>query len=556
MSQRQPDLFDRAWSAFTEALARPIAENWRANGIAAGVFVIFPLLLLTSPVLFLDDMALDVFVPLDGAWRMHHGQWPHIDFYTPIGALYYALLGLAGPGAKAPIYANLILLPFTAFAAFFLTRDRLPGPIRLALVLYIAFMTISPRTLDQQLLVSHLASYNRHGWVFTSLVLTGVLLQPKTRTTRDSVVEGILLTLCVVACFYLKVTFFALSGAVLIAVVLFGGTNRFTALATGVASLALVGLAVLLTETTGAYIDDLQRAAVAGSDGEKLLRTDRFGSIFNGNRSEILVLFAMWIGLIRTSKDETEENAASFEVVRLAAVFALCGLVTSQSHDHAMPVLAVLIVVSAKVWHDRWRVREDHPFASNLTWAAALAFLALTISLDGFTVVKHAVMSRSSAAVPLANVEGPISDVRIPKVAPDTESPLDRVLEGTLPYDAYDNLNPPWARDDAIVLDDAVELLERNGLTDKRIASLTFSSSFPWMLQAPPPKHMPAWHDFRRTFSNKAAGDLQLALSDSDVVLVPHIWRIEGIWDVYGPQVEAEFDKRDSTKLWTVWVRR
>lgn len=552
---RPPDLFDRAWAGFTRALDGPIAEAPRSIGITAAVLVLFAALLATSPALFADDMPLDLFVPLDGAWRMEHEQWPHLDFYTPIGALYYVLLDWAGPSALAPVYANLIVWPFAMLAAWVLTRNRLPVPLRVALFAWLGLMALSPRTLDAPLLISHLASYNRHGWLFTSLVLTGVLLQPTDRSSREAVLEVALMTACVVACFYLKVTFFALSGAFLIAAVLFGGANRTTALATGIASLGIVGIGFALGETNAAYLADLSRAGVAGSDGASLIRTDRFGAIFTGNQAQIVVLFALWVGLIRTSRTEEEEGSASFEVMRMAAMLGLAFVVTSQSHDKAMPVLAVLLLGAARVWHDRWLKTGDRALGMRVAAAAAVAFLAMTITLDALCIVKHAIQSRSSSTVAFVEWDGAVQRLRIPDAGDDVESPLARVIEGSLPHDAYDNLNPPWAHDDPIITRDALDLLGEHGLTDKRIASLTFSPMFPWILGAPPPAHMPAWHDFRRTFSAEAAGDLDRALSDAEVVLVPKVWRIEGIWEVYGPAVEERFELRDETALWKLWVR-
>ena len=60
MSGRQPDLFDRAWSAFGDALVAPIRENWRAAGGAAGLVAVLVMLLGFAPAVYLNDMALDI----------------------------------------------------------------------------------------------------------------------------------------------------------------------------------------------------------------------------------------------------------------------------------------------------------------------------------------------------------------------------------------------------------------------------------------------------------------------------------------------------------------
>ncbi len=556
MGTRQPDLFDRVWAAFAEALAAPIGESWRAAGAALALFAVFPALLWAAPVLYLNDMALDVFIPLDGAWRMAHGQWPHLDFHTPIGALYYVLLDVVGPGPKAPLLVGLVVLPVSAGAAFVLTRDRLPTPLRLALVGAVAFLTISPRTLDAGLLVSHLASYNRHGWTFAVVAATGALLAPKSRTRFELGLEIALLTLCTVAAFYLKITFFALIGGVFGVVALAGGPNRWLALGAGLASLAAVGAGFAVGPTNAAYLADLAHAARASAGGPGLVRTDRLASIFQHNQAELFGLAALWIALIRTARTDAEQRAATREILPLAAVAALSVVITSQSHDHAMPVLLALWAATFAAWRRRWRVRGDAPTGMRLAGAAAMASLGLSMARDAGAILRHTAGAFSAHTAPLADIEGsPVTRIRVP-ASPPGPSLLDRVIDGTLPPDAYDNLGPDWARDDGVILADAVALLRRHGLADRRIASLTFSPCFPWILGSQPPRHLPAWLDYQRTFSAADAAEASRTLADSEVVLVPVVWRIEGVLDAYGPALERDFALRDRTALWSLYVRR
>lgn len=552
--ERPPDPMDRAWGAFAAALVAPIAESWRLTAAAAALVAAFALLLGTAPVLFLDDMALDVFIPLDGAWRMAHGQWPHLDFATPIGALYYVLLDLAGPGPLAPVRASLVLLPFTTVAALVVTRARLPTPLRLAVVLLVAFGTMSPRTLDSLALVSHLASYNRHGWALLAIVMAGTLIEPRQREPRGAVVEVALLTLSVVAAFYLKVTLFAACFGVLVVAVLAGGGNRAVALATAASSLAILALGFAVGSTNAAYLDDLRRAAEAGAEAGPLLRVSRLVPTLLGNQAAGLALVVAIVAFLRTARGPEEEREASRVALSLLAVFAGVVLVGTQSHDRAIPCLPVLVAAAYAAWRERWARRADDPLPMQLVGALALAVVAAPVALDAGAIARHTVGAWSGGTAPLVDLPGPGSRIRIPGGAPTT-SPLDRVITGELPPDAYDNLNPPWRRDDDVILRDAVRLLEARGLTRRRVASLTFSPTFPWLLGSDPPRGLPAWHDYQRTFSADATADAAERLADAEVVLVPRVWRIEGIWEAYRPAVEASFEIADRSPLWTVWVR-
>ncbi len=558
MSDRQPDFIDKAWSAFRAALTAPVEERWPATIAALGGFAVLALLMATSPTLYLNDMALDAFIPLDGALRMSAGQWPHADFYTPIGALYYLLLGaagkLTGDAAVTVIWAQLLIAPVVVILVWIATRDRLPIPHRLGLILFAAVATISPRTLDSDGLISHLAAYNRLGWVLTTIVFMAVAIEPLRTDRRREALEATALIACTVMVFYLKVTFFVLCGAALIVGVLSRPSNWRSPLAAGIGSLVVIGLGFLLLETNSLYIADLQRAAGSSPDAG-LIRTDRFQAIFIGNRAGIIapVLFFLW--LIRTSPTEAGQAEASKITVKLGALIAASLLITSQSHDAAMPVLAVIAVACFAALRARDLEVVNHGPLS-VVGLVTMAMVAWPIWLDAQAILRHAAMSRSAATVPLSAMQGsPITDIRVPAPSP-APAAVDRVIAGTLPPDAYDNLmGVQWNKDDDIILRDARALLVKHGKTDVRIASLTFSPSFPWIMGAPPPKHLPAWYDFRRTFTAEAAGDLALTFSDTDVVLVPEVWRIEGIWDVYGAYIEAHFTKLEETPLWSLWSR-
>jgi len=559
MTTPKPDFIDKAWRAFVASLNQPIETSQRA--LWATLFCVFGLALVmgSSPTLYLNDMALDAFIPLDGALRMTEGQWPHADFYTPIGALYYVLLGaaatLTGGGAVTVFWAQLLFVPAAFALAWIATRDRLPTPHRVGLVLLASVATLSPRTLDSDSLISHLAAYNRLGWVVTGIVFMAVAIEPVRTDRRRETVEAIALLTCTVMAFYLKITFFALCGAALAIAVLSRPVNWRAPLAAGVGSLLVLGLGSLLFETNALYLADLQRAASSGTGQGSLIRMDRFQSIFAFNRISLLgpVLFLLW--LVRTSPTEAAHADASKWIVKLGALMAAATVVTSQSHDAAMPVLTVVAVACFAALHRRQTTLADNR-ALGLVGLISMAMIAWPIALDTQAIVRHAAMSRSADTVPLAAIEGsPVTQIRIPAPAPGTSN-IERVLAGSVPARLYDSISgTQWNQDDDIILRDAQRLLAAHGKTDARIASLTFSPCFPWMLGTSPPRHLPAWYDYRRTFDGVTTGDVEAMLSDTDVILVPRVWLIEGLWRAYGDYVEAHFVLIGETPLWSLWSR-
>jgi hypothetical protein len=151
--------------------------------------------------------------------------------------------------------------------------------------------------------------------------------------------------------------------------------------------------------------------------------------------------------------------------------------------------------------------------------------------------------------------QSPVYELRVPAPEPGA-SIAQQVLEGTVPAKLYDGLSAAaWNRDDDIILRDAVDLLSAHGQRESRIASLTFSPNFPWMLGTAPPRGLPAWYDYRRTFDDITTRDTTALLQEVDAVLVPKVWQIEGLWDAHAETVEAHFILAGETPLWRLWIR-
>jgi hypothetical protein len=87
------------------ALLRADAKARTHNAMIVAVAMTAFAVVLTAALLipgktFVTTMPQDVFIFIDGAYRLAHGQVPHLDFQTPLGALGFVLpyLGLAISG--------------------------------------------------------------------------------------------------------------------------------------------------------------------------------------------------------------------------------------------------------------------------------------------------------------------------------------------------------------------------------------------------------------------------------------------------------------------------
>src|SRR3954467_5106842 len=109
--------------------------------IAAGLPMLLAAWALMSPAtLFSKAMSQDLLFNLAGAWQVHLGQVPHVDFHDPTGRLSFLLTALGfdllGPGPSA-FLVNVAVVTAVLFAAAFIAAiRRLP---MLPAVLFIIF---------------------------------------------------------------------------------------------------------------------------------------------------------------------------------------------------------------------------------------------------------------------------------------------------------------------------------------------------------------------------------------------------------------------------------
>ncbi|NOX72972.1 MAG: hypothetical protein GXP03_04915 [Alphaproteobacteria bacterium] len=222
-------------------------------------------LLLGKSVLVVDQHEGDALHLMQIALRMADGQWPHLDFMTPIGVLAFApvawLLSLGyGAGAAmkgAMVLMAAIMLPGIWWVAYSRLSSGLAYVFGALLIVLVTALVYG----GDAVVASISMYYNRWAWAVAFLLVTLAVL-PAQRTSQgaDGVVYGLGLAFLALS----KITFFAafLPG-ILLALVL---RRQFSALGIGVVSgLIVVALVTLLggVDFWAAYIGDLR--AISGS---------------------------------------------------------------------------------------------------------------------------------------------------------------------------------------------------------------------------------------------------------------------------------------------------
>jgi len=154
----------------------------------------------------------DIFVSLDGGWRVLNGQRPGVDFYGQMGPVYYLLhavgLWLAGNNARGLGYGSTLATALISFWAFFVLRPRMkPAPFFVA-CLFLALLAAAPFPLGFTPLQAAFAmKHNRYGYALTGLVLLESFLPQDAGNRRHRFAGGFSTGLACALLLFLKISF-------------------------------------------------------------------------------------------------------------------------------------------------------------------------------------------------------------------------------------------------------------------------------------------------------------------------------------------------------------
>lgn len=217
--------------------------------------------------LYVDRHEGDTLHLIEIVLRMADGQWPHLDFVTPLGTLsFLPIVGFVWLGfgvgtaiLMAQVAVALLLVPMI----WWLGRSRLTRGMAYgtgALVLVLALAMIHGEAAASVSMSMH---YNRWAWAFAFIAILIAVLEPRAKTNQfaDGVILGVAFAFFVMG----KITFaIAFAPGVALALALRG---QWRAIATALIVIALVAIGLTLAAGSAiwtAYLGDL--LLVAGTD--------------------------------------------------------------------------------------------------------------------------------------------------------------------------------------------------------------------------------------------------------------------------------------------------
>lgn len=524
------------------------APGWRDLVLALILAAPVPLVMALMPYVLVNYTQHDIFIPLDAAWRTLSAQWPHTDYYTPLGLSYVGMHGAAawlfGMDGRVVDRANLVALPFVLIPAMLLAWRRLGVLATVVLVVLLSVLVTSPVFVDgPERLIAHLANYNRVGGGLCAVVALWALCPPDRRSGRLDAAEVVALALVFLILLTLKVTFFALAAVV----VLVGCCTRGLpwSRAVAVAVLTLVGVAGLELLHPGlllAYGADIRRAGTAN--------TQMFRGFYTPQALLANLPLCFLIGaLAATGAWMAPERWLGPErraIAGILVVMAACVLVATQNFGAFSAPLVVLVILLAR----RLTAPALAAFGLAAILLAVTPFLITQVVGTAYMLTqrpgKGVVVGggRSDTLGRIVWLPNPVERAFVP--ATFTVEEAER-WQAVLPVDVA-----------AAVLNDGLDLLTRDGLTGRRIENLAFSNPFPVAFRAPPPRGVALWWDENRTFTVDRLTPAA-ALGDAEVVMVPRLWWQEQITiallSVVQPALTRDYTPHES-HYWTAWVRK
>lgn len=208
--------------------------------------------------------------------RMARGEWPHLDFMSPIGVLAMAPIALfarlgAGIG-HAVFWAQALVALILLLPAAHVARSRIGGWTGWAYAGFVMVLCLALVHGQTEPSISISMHYNRWAWAIVYVALPLIVLEPRRKAAPA--LDGVIIGLGMAALVLIKVTYFvSIAPAVIIGLL----ARRWWRVVLW-AAIAGLAVALLVTALAGpsywlAYVHDLQtvaHSAIRPQPGEPL----------------------------------------------------------------------------------------------------------------------------------------------------------------------------------------------------------------------------------------------------------------------------------------------
>jgi len=523
----------------------PAGER-RLRGLLAALLAVICLGVTFVGVPRLSIFGHDVFVSLDGGWRVLHGERPGVDFYSQMGPAYYLLhaagLWLSGGDVRGLGYGSALAAAVLSCWEFFLLRSRMKAFPLLVACLFLALLVAAPFPLGfSPLHTAFCMKHNRYCYMLTSLVMLESFLPPgEFKGWRHSFFGGFSSGVACALAFFVKISFgfVALTFAAASMLLVPRARHRLPGVAAGILAFSLPMMGYLRFDIH-AQIEQYRLLALTQAQSitfMAILRTayqDRL-------EISLVALLVLLVGLL--------PEVPLKRILLLAAVTAMAGgagtmLLLTNTQLAAMPLLttcALLLLNEIVAAHDRERTLADAPLR-----AIALLLILIPTSLDAVGLVA-AVKEKIAPSMPVFRFSEPHL------------AALEFSDCGTEQDDQYCHPNDNGWRYVQIT-QDGLDLIHQYALPDESVAGLDMSNPFSYG-SLREPAHGGAVVLNGSNIDEDHVPPRKLLIGDASLLLVPKFetsngGSLQGILRTYPEILGRDYRLVAESRFWSLYRR-
>jgi hypothetical protein len=491
----------------------------------------------------------DLFIFLDGAWRIINGQRPQVDFNSNLGPLMYLFtaggLLLTHQAVHAAAVAQTAFAAIIALLTAYIAFRRMPQVPAILVTLAAVLITMSPcNTGEEPFFITYAMLYNRVGFGFLAFILIEATQPPHERHSarREELIGGLLSGFVFAFLFFLKFTYGIMALLLLLLLIPYRAQSRqrFIGFLLGAVASSLP-IFWYLDFHIAAILSNLALGASAKRIvlADAILRVDAYAQVILllALLAALSALIPRTIGRINVWQSGLR-RAWAVAVVSLAAL----GLLLSNAQFDGLPLAALMCVI----------VAGEMVCVGQLTENDSRVSIASTLVLLGLLVPVVSVLFWDSgafafAALRAAGIRGAKDSPLASPVASDFKTSK-TFLTGlrTQPYTDYIN--------------EGLDLLRNNSSPNDSIVTLDFVNPFPFLLQRRPASGGTTCLHYQTTFNEAHHLSPEQLLGDTMLVMWPKTYEEpglgSGIEKVYADAVLERFTPVAETPMWRLLRRK
>ncbi|WP_410217218.1 hypothetical protein [Paracoccus sp. (in: a-proteobacteria)] len=505
--------------------ARQSRAAFKQSRIIIATGVVMALVLAVPGQTVTNKYVNDLFIFLDGAYRIWMGQVPNVDFHSSLGPLVYYIpalgYGIGGTlGAAMPIGMAFVTLGIALVAAH-VVPSRMRPALGIPLALYLVLIVAAPLNPGEGVREPSFGMfYNRMGWGALGLLL--VMYLPPTRLGRtQGAADAACAAVLMLVMLYLKISY----GLVAVAFVIFMLTDR-RQWRWAAAALALVAGAGLMIELawggTASHLADLKMASEVSGD----LPSFRILVLEVQRNLPEIAIYTLFAGLLLLKRPNVRD-----------LVFLICCLLTGiLLIEQNFQIFGILTLGAGAAVAAEASLRAP-PAARPGLPLLLLAYILPAILHFGIALGLHSGLGllRQGVELSLPNHSG----IRLVRLWADGHYPG---------FQRYDDS-----------LRDGAAALAR--LDDpERVLVLDFVGPFAAGLGLVPSRGDSTWHHWGRTIDAVHHLPPDDFFADAQIVMEPKApierWTTNGLLQVYGTALSERYRLVAETDFWRIYAAK